>query len=59
VTFENASKPGFDMTSGIAMFSNAAKVFQDHLYLGKFNWELGGSIWRDAPFYLWLPSISK
>lgn len=59
VTFENASKPGFDLNIGAAVYPNAAALFQDHLYLAKFDWFIGGSIWRDAPFYIWLPSTSK
>jgi hypothetical protein len=59
VTFEIASKPGFDLESGAAAFANGAAIFQDHFYLGKFNWDIGGSIWRDAPFYNWMPWASK
>jgi hypothetical protein len=59
VTFEIASKPGFDYGAGAAAFPNGAAIFKDHLYLGKFDWNTGGSIWRDAPFYTWLPWTSK
>lgn len=59
VTIENASLPGFDLTSGAAVFPNTGVIFQDHLYLGKYNWEIGGSIWRNSPFETWLPLMYK
>ena len=59
MTIENASHPGFDLTIGAAVFPNTGVIFQDHIYLGKYNWEIGGSIWRNAPFETWLPIMYK
>jgi hypothetical protein len=59
VNFELASRPGFDLRYGGAIFPYGSAIFNDHLYLGKFNWDVGGSIWRDAPFDFWLPIIHR
>jgi len=57
--FELASLPGLDRTIGSTAFPNGAAIFQDHLYIGKYNWEIGGSIWRNAPLNFWLPLAFK
>jgi hypothetical protein len=59
VTYEDASLPGFDRKSGAATFPNASAIFKDHFFLGKFNWDIGGSIWRDAPLDFWLPVVHR
>lgn len=59
VNLEIASLPGFDRKSGAAVFPNGSAIFNGHFYIGKYNWEIGGSIWRDAPFDFWLPVIHR
>ncbi len=59
VNFELASRPGFDLRYGGAIFPNGSAIFNDRLYLGKFNWDVGGSIWRNAPLDFWLPIIQR